>query len=89
MMSLTFNIDESQRFHQIVKLKASSVISVIPTIRYYARCMYICQLGQFKIMLRYIPYSGLFLRGKIFTNWPYLMFSWENFHASLRALSAY
>ena len=36
-----------------------------------------------------IPYSGLFLRGKFFTNWPYLMFSRENFHESLRALSAY
>ena len=36
-----------------------------------------------------LPYSGLFSRGKVFMNWLYLMFSWENFHKSLRALSAY
>ena len=36
-----------------------------------------------------ILYSGLFLGSEIFTNWPYLMFSRENFRVSLRALSAY
>ena len=30
-----------------------------------------------------IPYSRLFSRGKVFTNWPYPTFSRENFHKHL------
>ena len=36
-----------------------------------------------------LPYSGLFSKGKFFTNWPYPTFSRENFHKYPKALSAY
>ena len=33
-----------------------------------------------------LPYSGLFSKEKIFTNWSYLMFSQENFQSTKRLL---
>ena len=40
------------------------------------------QFTRFSVCCSNIPYSRLFSREEIFTNWPYLMFLQENFHKS-------